>query len=115
MEKGFQGLALSKKKGAAGAKEQAEGRAEQEAIRRFLAGLPDKLVASRAEFESILHCPPVSPCLTERHPTTLLNADSPPPRFILLVMRRGECLANRQMASQSTMEPLLPGSRIRAI
>ncbi len=53
-EKGFQGLALSKKKGAAGAKEQAEGRAEQEAIRSFLAGLPDKLVASRAEFESIL-------------------------------------------------------------
>jgi len=53
-EKGFQGLALSKKKGAAGTKEQAEGRAEQEAIRRFLAGLPDKLVPSRDEFESIL-------------------------------------------------------------
>jgi len=53
-EKGFQGLALSKKKGGAGAKEQAEGRAEQEAIRRFLAALPDKLVASRAEFENIV-------------------------------------------------------------
>lgn len=53
-EKGFQGLALSKKKGAAGAKEQAKGRAEQEAIRGFLAGLPDKLVASRAEFENFL-------------------------------------------------------------
>ncbi len=37
-EKGFQALAQSKKKGAAGAKEQAEGRALQEAIREARAG-----------------------------------------------------------------------------
>ena len=36
-EKGFQALAQSKKKGAAGAKEQAEGRAQQEAIRKLAA------------------------------------------------------------------------------
>ena len=35
-EKGFQGLAQSKKKGAAGAQEEAEGRALQDAIRRLL-------------------------------------------------------------------------------
>ncbi len=37
-EKGFQTLAQSKKKGAAGAKEQAEGRAVQEAIRKLVRG-----------------------------------------------------------------------------
>src|SRR5207244_4009307 len=39
-EKGFQALAQSKKKGAAGAKEQAEGRALQETIRKAVGGLP---------------------------------------------------------------------------
>ena len=53
-EKGFQALAQSKKKGAAGAKEQAEGRAEQDAIRKFLAALPDRLVRDRNEFENLL-------------------------------------------------------------
>jgi len=53
-EKGFQGLAQSKKKGAAGAKEQAEGRAEQAAIRKLLATLPDKVVMDRNEFENTL-------------------------------------------------------------
>jgi type I restriction enzyme M protein len=42
-EKGFQALAQSKKKGAAGAKEQAEGRALQEAIRKLLRALPGAL------------------------------------------------------------------------
>ena len=37
-ERGFQALAQSKKKGAAGAKEQAEGRAQQEAIRKLVRG-----------------------------------------------------------------------------
>jgi type I restriction enzyme M protein len=53
-EKGFQGLAQSKKKGAAGAKEQAEGRALQEAIRKLLRGLPGTLVKDRDEFERLL-------------------------------------------------------------
>ena len=39
-EKSFQALAQSKKKGAAGVKEQAEGRALQDAIRELLRGLP---------------------------------------------------------------------------
>jgi type I restriction enzyme M protein len=50
-EKGFQGLAQSKKKGAAGAKEQAEGRALQEAIRTLVRALPDSIVNDRSEFE----------------------------------------------------------------
>jgi type I restriction enzyme M protein len=50
-ERGFQALAQSKKKGAAGAKEQAEGRALQEAIRKMLGTLPSALVRDRDEFE----------------------------------------------------------------
>ena len=50
-EKGFQGLAQSKKKGSTGAREEAEGRALQGAIRKLLAALPATLVKDRAEFE----------------------------------------------------------------
>jgi type I restriction enzyme M protein len=53
-EKGFLGLSKSKKKGAAGAKEQAEGRALQEEIRKLLRSLPNTLVKDRAEFERLL-------------------------------------------------------------
>ncbi len=53
-EKGFQSLAQSKKKGAAGEKEQAEGRALQEAIRKLLRTLPATLVKDRDEFERLL-------------------------------------------------------------
>jgi type I restriction enzyme M protein len=53
-EKGFQALAQSKKKGAAGAKEQAEGRAQQEAIRKLTRSLPGTLVKDRVEFERLL-------------------------------------------------------------
>jgi type I restriction enzyme M protein len=53
-EKGFQGLAASRKKGAAGAKEQAEGREAQDAIRRMLATLPGDVFKSRHEFEQKL-------------------------------------------------------------
>ena len=53
-EKGFQSLAVSKKKGAAGAKEQAEGRAEQEKIRKLVRGLPKTLFKDRAKFEAAL-------------------------------------------------------------
>ncbi len=53
-EKGFQNLALSKKKGAAKAHEEAEGRAEQEAIRQLLATLPPKLYKDRDAFEAVL-------------------------------------------------------------
>ena len=42
-DRAFQELAQSKKKGAAGAKEQADGRAQQEAIRKLLRTLPATL------------------------------------------------------------------------
>lgn len=50
-ERGFQALTQSKKKGAVGAKEQAEGRKLQEAIRALLRGLPGVLIKDRTEFE----------------------------------------------------------------
>ena len=53
-EKGFKGLAQSKKRGAAGAQEAAEGRALQESIRRLLRGLPAVPSKDRDEFESVL-------------------------------------------------------------
>lgn len=53
-EKGFQGLAQSKKKGAAGAKEQAEGRAMQDAIRGVLRELPTTPIKERDAFERVL-------------------------------------------------------------
>src|SRR5437867_421251 len=53
-ERGFQALALSKKKGPAGAKGQAAGRAQQEAIRKFLRALPVTLYKDRDEFERVL-------------------------------------------------------------
>lgn len=53
-EKAFQALAQSKRKGTAGAKEQAEGRALQEAIRKLVRKLPGALVKDRGEFERLL-------------------------------------------------------------
>jgi type I restriction enzyme M protein len=53
-QQGFLALAESKKKGTAGADEQAEGRGRQESIRKVLRGLPDTLYKDRAEFEAIL-------------------------------------------------------------
>ncbi|BCW92320.1 MAG: DNA methyltransferase [Thermoanaerobaculum sp.] len=53
-ERGFQALAESKKKGAAGEKERAEGRKLQEAIRKLLRALPDTLFKDREEFERVL-------------------------------------------------------------
>src|SRR3989441_3924785 len=53
-EKGFQALSQSKKKGAAGAKEQAEGRALQQAISTLLRTLPGELFKDRDEFERVL-------------------------------------------------------------
>jgi type I restriction enzyme M protein len=53
-ERNFQALAQSKKKGAAGAKEQAEGRALQEAIRKLVSGLPNTLYKDRDEFDRVL-------------------------------------------------------------
>jgi type I restriction enzyme M protein len=49
-ERAFQNLALSKKKGAAAAKEISEGRAFQEEIKKFLRTLPDKFFKNRDEF-----------------------------------------------------------------
>ncbi len=53
-EKGFQALAQSKKKGAAGTKEQAEGRALQESIRKLVGRLPATIIKDREEFERLL-------------------------------------------------------------
>ncbi|MBA3506078.1 MAG: N-6 DNA methylase, partial [Betaproteobacteria bacterium] len=53
-ERGFQALAQSKKKGAAGAKEQAEGQAQQEAVRKLVRALPDTLFKDRQKFEGAL-------------------------------------------------------------
>jgi type I restriction enzyme M protein len=53
-ERAFKGLAESRKKGAAGEKEKAEGRAEQEAIRKLLHSLPTAIAKDREEFEGIL-------------------------------------------------------------
>ena len=53
-EKAFQALAQSKKKGAAGASEEAQGRALQEAVRKLVRGLPQTVVKDRAEFERLL-------------------------------------------------------------
>jgi len=50
-ERGFQALAETKKKGAAGAKEQAEGRVLQGAIRKLVRGLSTELIKDREEFE----------------------------------------------------------------
>ncbi len=53
-EKGFQALALSKKKGAAGAQEQAEGRLQQEEVRKLVKALPRTVFQDREDFENRL-------------------------------------------------------------
>jgi type I restriction enzyme M protein len=53
-EKGFQALAQSRKKGATGAREEAEGRSQQEAIRGLVRTLPPGPITDRAEFEGTL-------------------------------------------------------------
>ena len=52
--KGFLRLAQSKKRGAAGTKEEAEGRSLQEAIRELVRGLPNTTFKDREEFERVL-------------------------------------------------------------
>ena len=53
-ERGFLALAQSKKKGAAGAKEQAAGREQQEAVRALLQKLPATQYKDRGDFEVAL-------------------------------------------------------------
>jgi type I restriction enzyme M protein len=53
-ERGFKALAESKKRGMAGEQEKAEGRAEQDAIRKLLQQMEDTLFKDRAEFEQAL-------------------------------------------------------------
>jgi len=53
-ERAFANLALSRKKGAARAKEEEAGRAQQAAIRQMLKSLPDTLYLDRSEFEAEL-------------------------------------------------------------
>lgn len=53
-ERAFRNLAVSKKKGAAKAKDEETGRAQQAAIQMLLGELPKDLFLDRAEFESVL-------------------------------------------------------------
>jgi len=53
-ERAFLALAQSKKRGVAAAKEEEEGRTQQEMIRSLLGSLPGKLYASRTEFTALL-------------------------------------------------------------
>jgi type I restriction enzyme M protein len=53
-EKAFQALAQSKKKGAAAAREQAEGSALQDAVRKLLLRVSNTLIKDRDEFERML-------------------------------------------------------------
>jgi len=53
-EKAFQTLAQSKRKGAAGVKEQTEGRELQDAIRKLVQRLPNRVILDRAQFEDLL-------------------------------------------------------------
>ena len=53
-ERGFKALVESKKKGSAGAKERAEGEAQQETMRKLVRSLPDLVSKDRAEFEKVL-------------------------------------------------------------
>jgi len=53
-ESAFKNLAVSKKKGAAKAVEEGEGRKQQEAILKFLRSLPETLHKDREAFESFL-------------------------------------------------------------
>jgi type I restriction enzyme M protein len=53
-ERSFQGLAQSKKKGAAAAKEQADGRAAQDAVRKLVRTLPKAPCTERSQFERSL-------------------------------------------------------------
>jgi type I restriction enzyme M protein len=52
-EKAFQALAQSKRKGAAGIKEQTEGRELQDAIRKLMRGLPNNVIQDRNQFEDL--------------------------------------------------------------
>ena len=53
-ERAFKSLAVSRKKGAARAKDEEAGRAQQVAIRKLLESLPEALYLDRAEFEPVL-------------------------------------------------------------
>lgn len=53
-EKGFQALAISKKRGEAGEREREEGRTLQNAIRSLLRTLPDHPIQDRDQFERLL-------------------------------------------------------------
>ena len=53
-ERGFRSLAESRKKGAAGAKEAAEGRAFQDSVRTFVKSLPGALYKDRERFKGVL-------------------------------------------------------------
>ena len=62
-EPGFRNLAISRKKGAAGAKEETAGRAQQAAFRDLLQAMPDRLHLDRAEFEGALEKAANKACL----------------------------------------------------
>lgn len=108
-EKGFQSLAQSKKKGAAGTKEQTEGRKLQEAVRTLVRGLPRTLFKDRAEFEGALDAAsrkaglklpaparrrfsPRSPSATRRQPCAATATASPSLTRSCATPRASRCL-----------------------
>ena len=71
-QRGFQNLAKSRKRGDAGAREEAEGRARQQAILALLEGLPDTLYRDRKSFLADLTAAAME--ADTRLPATVRNA-----------------------------------------
>jgi type I restriction enzyme M protein len=95
-EKAFQALAQSKKKGDAGAREQAEGLAFQEQIRALVNDLPEELFRDRDEFEKLL-------TLAARHAGVKLTA--PARKAILAALGERDEKAEICTNSDGTPEP----------
>jgi type I restriction enzyme M protein len=96
LEKGFQALATSKKKGDAGAKEMAAGLALQEQIRTLVNDLPEEPFPDREEFEKLLS-------LTAKHAGVKLSA--PARKAILAALGERDENADICTTSDGTPEP----------
>ncbi len=95
-ESGFQALARSKKRGAAGAKEEAQGRAEQDAIRKMLRSLPGTLYRDRPAFEEALEAAAQKPGL---------NVAAPARKAILAALSERDETASACLAKDGKPEP----------
>ena len=95
-EKGFRALAHSKKKGEAGAKEDAEGRRLQDAIRGLLGSLPDAVYADRKAFGKALNA------AAEKVAVPL---SAPLKKAILSALSERDATAEACRAKDGTLEP----------